>query len=192
MRLVRAAPVRIPTRIAEYLLRSRVHFSDILTSLSGRPSICSVTSCGLTSHGYPLAGTPSCAWRLTVRSLVDARVPTSGYVKLLLPPRQSRANSHFGLENSREEHFRLEQELLTLADTSRRRGSSVAAQRARATAGRAGAADRRADGLCRERLGSLEATRKAASSVGNLKNNRADIKSGKRVGSCFRICDPFF
>jgi len=75
-----------------------VHFSDILTSLSGRPSICSVTSCGLTSHGYPLAGLLSCAWRLTVRSLVDGpRVPTSGYVKLLLPPRQSRGNSHFGL-----------------------------------------------------------------------------------------------
>jgi hypothetical protein len=75
-----------------------VHFSDILTSLSGRPSICSVTSCGLTSHGYPLAGLLSCAWRLTVRSLVDGpRVPTSGYVKLLLPPRQSRGNSLVGL-----------------------------------------------------------------------------------------------
>ena len=75
-----------------------MHFSDILTSLSGRPSICSVTSCGLTSHGYPLVGLLSCAWRHTVRSRVDGpRVPTSGYVKLLLPPRQSRGNSHFGL-----------------------------------------------------------------------------------------------
>ena len=32
------------------------------------------------------------------RSLVDGpREPTAGYVKLLLPPRQSRGNSHFGL-----------------------------------------------------------------------------------------------
>jgi hypothetical protein len=75
-----------------------VHFPDILTSPSGRPSICSVTSCGLTSRDYPLAGLFSCAWRLTVRSLVDgARESTSGYVKLLLPPRQSRGNSHVGL-----------------------------------------------------------------------------------------------
>jgi hypothetical protein len=66
--------------------------------LSSRPSICSVTSCGLTSRGYPLAGLLSCAWRLTVRSLVDGpREPTSGYVKLLLPPRQSRGNSYVGL-----------------------------------------------------------------------------------------------
>ena len=28
--------------------------------------------------------------------------PTSGNVKLLLPPRQSRGNSHYGLESSRE------------------------------------------------------------------------------------------
>src|ERR1700730_2143802 len=40
----------------------------------------------------------SCAWQLAIRSLVDGpREPTAGYVKLLLPPRQSRGNSHFGL-----------------------------------------------------------------------------------------------
>ena len=40
----------------------------------------------------------SCAWQLAVWSLVDGpREPTAGYVKLLLPPRQSRGNSHFGL-----------------------------------------------------------------------------------------------
>ena len=38
------------------------------------------------------------AWRLTIRSFVDgAVVSTAGYVKLLLPPRQSRGNSHWGL-----------------------------------------------------------------------------------------------
>src|SRR5580658_7036729 len=38
---------------------------------------------------------PSCAWRLTLRvSSVDAWGTTAGIVKLLLPPRQSRANSH--------------------------------------------------------------------------------------------------
>src|ERR1700730_10149606 len=41
----------------------------------------------------------SCAWQLAIRSLVDgSREPTAGYVKLLLPPRQSRGNSHFGLD----------------------------------------------------------------------------------------------
>src|SRR3984893_15656255 len=38
------------------------------------------------------------AWRLAIRSFVDgAAVSTAGYVKLLLPPRQSRGNSHWGL-----------------------------------------------------------------------------------------------
>ena len=40
----------------------------------------------------------SCAWLLTIQSFVDgAAVSTAGYVKLLLPPRQSRGNSHWGL-----------------------------------------------------------------------------------------------
>jgi hypothetical protein len=58
--------------------------------------------CGLTSRGYPLAGLLSCAWRLTVWSPVHGpREPTSGYVKLLLPPRQSRGNSLVCLEPCR-------------------------------------------------------------------------------------------
>jgi hypothetical protein len=41
----------------------------------------------------------SCAWLLTIRSFVDgAAVSTAGYVKLLLPPRQSRGISHRGLD----------------------------------------------------------------------------------------------
>src|ERR1700730_5751602 len=37
-------------------------------------------------------------WRLTIRSLVDGpTVSTAGYVKLLLPPRQSRGNSYWRL-----------------------------------------------------------------------------------------------
>jgi len=40
----------------------------------------------------------SCAWPLTIRSFVDGpAVSTAGYVKLLLPPRQSRGNSYWGL-----------------------------------------------------------------------------------------------
>lgn len=39
----------------------------------------------------------SCAWLLTIQSFVDgAAVSTAGYVKLLLPPRQSRGNSRLG------------------------------------------------------------------------------------------------
>ena len=50
------------------------------------------------SRGYPVGGTPLCAWWLTVWSPVhEPREPTSGYVKLLLPPRQSRGNSLVGL-----------------------------------------------------------------------------------------------
>ena len=50
---------------------------------------------------HPLAGLLSCAWRLTVWSPVHGpREPTSGYVKLLLPPRQSRGNSLVGLDGS--------------------------------------------------------------------------------------------
>ena len=71
-------------------------FSDILTSLSGRPSICSRVALLLVAT--PLAGLLSCAWWLTVWSPVHGpREPTSGYVKLLLPPRQSRGNSLVGL-----------------------------------------------------------------------------------------------
>ena len=71
-------------------------FSDILTSLSGRPSICSRVALLLVAT--PLAGLLSCAWWLTAWSPVHGpREPTSGYVKLLLPPRQSRGNSLVGL-----------------------------------------------------------------------------------------------
>jgi hypothetical protein len=84
-RLVRAASIRIPTRIAECLPRNRVCFSDILTSLFGRPPICSrVASLLVATHWRDSF---SCAWRLTVWSPVHGpREPTSGYVKLLLPP----------------------------------------------------------------------------------------------------------
>ena len=41
-------------------------------------------------------------WRLTIRSFVDGpTVSTAGYVKLLLSPRQSRGNSHWGLAITR-------------------------------------------------------------------------------------------
>jgi len=74
-----------------------VCFSDIRTSLSGRPSICSRVALLLVAT--PLAGLLSCAWWLTVWSPVHGpREPTSGYVKLLLPPRQSRGNSLVGLD----------------------------------------------------------------------------------------------
>src|SRR5258708_16053838 len=70
--------------------------SDIRTSLSGRPSICSRVALLLVAT--PLAGLLSCAWWLTVWSPVHGpREPTSGYVKLLLPPRQSRGDSLVGL-----------------------------------------------------------------------------------------------
>jgi hypothetical protein len=37
----------------------------------------------------------------TIRSFIDSpTVSTAGYVKLLLPPRQSRGNSHWGLETT--------------------------------------------------------------------------------------------
>src|SRR6516162_8865564 len=43
-------------------------------------------------------GSLSCAWRPTDSELHRWPVdPTSGNVKLLLPPRQSRGNSHYGL-----------------------------------------------------------------------------------------------
>jgi hypothetical protein len=77
-----------------------VCFSDILTSLSGRPSICSRVALLLVAT--PLAGLLSCAWWLTVWSPVHGpREPTSGYVKLLLPPRQSRGNSLVGLDDAK-------------------------------------------------------------------------------------------
>src|SRR5258708_38719567 len=89
----------IPTRIEQCLPRNRVCFSDIRTSLSGRPSICSRVALLLVAA--PLAGLLSCAWWLTVWSPVHGpREPTSGYVKLLLPPRQSRGNSLVGLAHS--------------------------------------------------------------------------------------------
>jgi hypothetical protein len=64
------------------------------------------TTCHLLHHlvwlnfsWLSIGGTPfRVAWRLTSRRLIGgAREPTPGYVKLLLPPRQSRGNSHFGL-----------------------------------------------------------------------------------------------
>ena len=46
-----------------------------------------------------MPGLLSCAWRFAVWSLVDEpRESTAGYVKLLLPPRQSRGNSLVGLD----------------------------------------------------------------------------------------------
>src|SRR5439155_22748507 len=41
----------------------------------------------------------SFAWRFRIQKFVDGpTVSTAGYVKLLLPPRQSRGNSHWGLD----------------------------------------------------------------------------------------------
>ena len=71
-------------------------FSDILTSLSGRPPFAVVW---LYFSWLP-------RWRDSFRALGGSTVwspvhgprePTSGYVKLLLPPRQSRGNSLVGL-----------------------------------------------------------------------------------------------
>jgi hypothetical protein len=54
--------------------------------------------CGLTFHSHPSMGPLSCAWQLMIRSLVHGPAgSTSVYVKLLLPPRQSRGNSLIGL-----------------------------------------------------------------------------------------------
>jgi endonuclease/exonuclease/phosphatase family metal-dependent hydrolase len=55
--------------------------------------------CGLKFLARPSMGNSLlCGWRLMIRSLVDGPADsTAGYVKLLLPPRQSRRNSFIGL-----------------------------------------------------------------------------------------------
>jgi hypothetical protein len=50
---------------------------------------------------HPPLRFPSCAWPLD-GSRLSSGGSTPGYVKLLLPPRQSRGNSHFGLVTTPE------------------------------------------------------------------------------------------
>src|SRR6516225_1296660 len=66
-------------------------------------------------------GSLSCAWRPTDSELHRWPVdPTSGNVKLLLPPRQSRGNSHNGLEITFKNHI---DELFVRSLLSKVRGS---------------------------------------------------------------------
>jgi hypothetical protein len=73
-----------------------------LSSLLGRAQHSVLHNCTtipvsqLSNH--PSMRFPYVAWRLAIRvAAMDRGSSTPGYVKLLLPPRQSRGNSHFGL-----------------------------------------------------------------------------------------------
>src|SRR4030081_4146367 len=65
-----------------------------------------LTWCGLTSHRHRSIEPFFMSLAARDSSFVDgAAVSTAGYVKLLLPPRQSRGNSHWGLGTRRANKF---------------------------------------------------------------------------------------